>query len=298
MAGHPSIRFWRVTGLAILMVLVFAMACGRRKQHPTTIRVSGAWALYPLMQRWSDSYTHLHPEIRVEVCAGGAGKGITDCLSEQVDLAMVSRDLRPEELAQGAVPHIVARDAVFVVLSASHPAAAELGRTGLTRPVLAELFLGGSSARFPGLRVYTRSDACGAAETWAKFLGVGQEDLKGIAVYGDPGISEAVRQDGQAIGYNNLAFAFNPRTGRPAEGLLVVSLDANGNGRIDPEEDVSTQERAIAAIAQGHYPSPPSRNLLLVTKGSPRGASQDFLRWIQSEGQSIAREAGFIPAKP
>ena len=38
------------------------------------------------------------------------------------------------------------------------------------------------------INVYTRSDACGAAETWAKFLDAKQDDLVGIGVYGDPGV--------------------------------------------------------------------------------------------------------------
>ena len=38
------------------------------------------------------------------------------------------------------------------------------------------------------INVYTRSDACGAAEMWAKYMGKKQEDLKGIGIYGDPGM--------------------------------------------------------------------------------------------------------------
>lgn len=39
-----------------------------------------------------------------------------------------------------------------------------------------------------------RSDAAGAAETWAKYFGERQEDLKGIGIFGDPGLAQAIKE--------------------------------------------------------------------------------------------------------
>ena len=44
------------------------------------------------------------------------------------------------------------------------------------------------------IHIYTRSDAAGAAETWAKYFNKKQEDLLGVAVYGDPGLAQAVKR--------------------------------------------------------------------------------------------------------
>jgi len=70
--------------------------------------------------------------------------------------------------------------------------------------------------------VYTRSDACGAAETWAKYFGAKQEELKGTAVYGDPGVAEAVRKDLLGLGFNNLNFAYDLKSGKPVAGILAL----------------------------------------------------------------------------
>ncbi len=278
--------------LLLPLLLPVALSCRRRNQAAPrgVLRVSGAWALYPLMVRWADVYQRQTPGLRIEVSAGGAGKGMSDCLSGLVDLAMVSRDLRPEELRQGARPVPVARDAVFAVVSAG--ATPDLIRTGLTRQAAQETFL---QEKGTGLRIYTRSDACGAAETWAAWLGARQEQLQGTAVFGDPGIAEAVRRDGRAMGYNNLAFAFDPRTGLPPAGLQIVCLDRNGNGRVDPDEDVTTRAKAMAAVAEGRYPSPPARDLFLVSKGAPSPEVRSFLTWILNQGQALASENGFVP---
>ena len=52
----------------------------------------------------------------------------------------------------------------------------------------------GTGSTIP-VHVYTRSDACGAAETFAAWLGAKQEDLEGTAVFGDPGVTSVVQRD-------------------------------------------------------------------------------------------------------
>jgi phosphate transport system substrate-binding protein len=144
------------------------------------------------------------------------------------------------------------------------------------------------------VQVYTRSDACGAAETWALYLGQKQEDLKGVGVYGDPGISEAVVKDVNGIGYNNLNYAFDMKTGLPVAGLQMVPIDVNGNGKVDPAEDVSTKAKAIKAVVSGVYPAPPARDLYLVTKSEFKGAAARFVGWILGDGQKFVNEVGYI----
>lgn len=146
------------------------------------------------------------------------------------------------------------------------------------------------------INVYTRSDACGAAQTWAQYLGdYAQEDLLGTAVYGDPGLADAVKRDPSGIGYNNISYAYDMNTGKPVEGLLVVPIDQNENGLIDADEDVyATKKNLIEAIAAGHYPSPPARDLNLVTHNEFKGISREFVRWTMTEGQRFVNEAGYI----
>lgn len=146
------------------------------------------------------------------------------------------------------------------------------------------------------IHVYTRSDACGAAETWAQFLGKKQEDLKGVGVYGDPGLAEAVRRDPLGVGFNNVNYAYDPKTLKPIQGIAVIPIDLDGNGKIDPSEDFyASRDTLTAAIARGAYPSPPARDLYLVSKGRPeKPAVAAFLNWVLTEGQRYVPETGYI----
>jgi len=294
----------------VVLVVLGLCACGfdgdkesKKSDAQGSIRISGAWALYPMMVRWADEYKKIHPDCRIDVAAGGAGKGIAETLSGLVDIGMVSRDIKPEELEKGAQYVPVVKDAVFPVMNANNPVLRDIELKGLTRKHFTALWIEGKASGWGQLaatknndavHLFTRSDSCGAAETWAAYLGKHQEDLKGVGVYGDPGITEAVKKDTLGIGYNNLNYAYDMKTGHPQIGIRIIPLDINENGRIDPEEDLSTKDKAIAAVRNGRYPSPPARDLNIVVKGRFSGAVRDFVLWILKDGQKFVDEVGYI----
>ena len=121
--------------------------------------------------------------------------------------------------------------------------------------------------------------------------------MQGTAVFGDPGVASAVQKDKVAIGFNNIAYAFDQKSRQPYEGMAIIPLDVNGNGKIDPEEDFySSSMRLITAIIKGQYPSPPARNLFLVGNGVPTKPEViEFIKFILTDGQKYALGTGYIP---
>lgn len=254
--------------------------------------------------KWAEEFQKIHPELKIDISGGGAGKGMTDVLAGVVDIGMVSRDIYARELENGAFPLAVVKDAVVPTVNAKNPEMAAIGKIGLTKKIASRLWNGelntwgealGTSSTVP-VHVFTRSDACGAGETFAAWFGKKQENLKAIAVFGDPGVAAAVQKDRVGIGYNNIAYTYDLHTKRPYDGLAVVPVDVNENGVIDPEEDFyETSETLIRAISENRYPSPPARDLYLVTKGKPvKPEVVAFLAFILTEGQQYAVESGYI----
>ena len=273
-----------------------------------TITVSGAWALYPMMVRWGEEFTKLHPDVKFDISAGGAGKGMTDALSNAVDIGMVSRDIAPEEEAKGAYWIAVTKDAVFPSVNAANPVVKDLLAKGVSKETFTKIYITGEITNWgqvvgrpevtDPIHIYTRSDAAGAPDAWSKYLGKKQENLLGIGVYGDPGIADAVVKDPLGIGYNNLNYAFDPSSGKPVPGAVVVPIDVNGNGVADPDEVIETKADAVQAVITGRFPSPPAKMLNLVTKGKPSGLVHDYLAWIVADGQKFLNEAGYVPLTP
>ncbi len=299
----------RIVTIAFVIILLGANGYSsqiEKMEFKGTISISGAWALYPMALRWGEEFEKIHPGVRIDVQAGGAGKGIADVLAGLVDIGMVSRGIHPSEVSRGAFAIAVTKDAVVPTASEKNPFLNKLLERGLRREEFFDIWITakiktwgeilGMKDKVP-LHVYTRSDACGAAETWAEFLGKRQEDLQGVGVYGDPGLADAVRRDALGIGYNNINYAYDAKTKKPIKGIIILPLDLNGNGKIDdPERIYASRDEITQAIANDIYPSPPARDLYFVTNGKPtKRVVIEFIKWVLSEGQKFVSETGYIP---
>ena len=270
------------------------------------ISISGAFALYPMTIKWAEEFRKIHPDVRIDISAGGAGKGIADVLSGMVDIGMVSREIYADELKKGAYPIAVTKDAVVATISEQNPALSEILAKGLKKEAGNRIWITGLAKTWSQafgaksaapIHVYTRSDACGAAEMWAKFFGKKQEDLLGVGVFGDPGLAQAVKKDPLGIGFNNIGYVYDATTKLQVKGLRVVPIDLNNNGKIDADENFyNSMNDIITAIASGKYPSPPARELYFVTRGSPKNNKvlTEFIRWVLTDGQKYVHEAGYI----
>ncbi|MEM2936124.1 MAG: substrate-binding domain-containing protein [Candidatus Bathyarchaeia archaeon] len=293
--------------VAIILILTVTFAYGYfpNSDLEGTIKVSGAWALYPMMVEWAEEFQKIHPKVRIDLSAGGAGKGMADVLGGLVDIGMVSREIYPEEIQRGAIGVAVCKDAVVPTVNKDNPVMNDLLTKGIKRQTLMDIWVNGNVTTWgevvgrpevtDKINVFTRSDACGAAETWAKYLGCRQEGLLGVGVYGDPGLAEAVKNDPLGIGFNNLNYAYDNSTGKPVEGLRVAPIDLNANGQVDENENFySTKAQLVEAIATGAYPSPPARDLYVVAKGEFKGLTKEFVKWILTEGQQYVSQTGYI----
>lgn len=295
-----------------LLVLFLLMSCSKSNKETNgsselkgSISVSGAFALYPLVVKWKEEFNKIHPDVRIDVQAGGAGKGIADALGGQVELGMVSRDLHEEEIKKGAWFIPVTKDAVLPTFNSSNPYASEILKRGITKETFIKLWIDGKPLTWgeiagkpakDQIKIYKRADAAGAAESWAKYLGKKQDDLKGVGVTGDPGLAQAVRGDVFGIGFNNVIYAYDINTKKPHQGVQIIPIDINSNGVIDPEESFyNSLDDINKAVAEGKYPSPPGRELYLISKGKPTNPLViAFLQWILADGQKYVTEAGFV----
>lgn len=269
------------------------------------ISISGAFALYPLAVKWAEEFQRTHPNVKIDLSAGGAGKGMTDVLADVVDLGMVSREVYSPELEKGALPFATAKDAVVITINANNPLAEELKKHGISRETATKIWITGEyttwgqvlgNSNSTPIHVYTRSDACGAAETFAMWMDKKQEDLLGTAVFGDPGLASAIQADKLGIGLNNIGYAYDEKSRKPNVGLMVCPIDANDDGMIDADEYFyDTKDDFIAAVAENKYPSPPARDLYLVSHGVPTNpAVVAFLQFVLCEGQKHNVPAGYI----
>ncbi len=302
--------------LSVLVIIIALSSCSgpsAKKAHDKhlegSVSISGAFALYPMTVKWAEEFRKKNPDVRIDISAGGAGKGMMDALSGMVELGMFSREISQAEIDKGAWYIAVAKDAVLPTISSDNPSLDYLTGHGFTQDVFKQIFLDDrihtwgeytkdqNSSR---MNIYTRSDACGAAEMWGKYLGQNQEALKGVGVFGDPGIADAVKNDPLGIGYNNVVYAYDMTSRKLYPGLQIIPIDLNANGLIDPDENFyGSLDSVMNAIRDMRYPSPPARELYFVAGGKPDNPVViAFLDWILSEGQQYVNQAGYVQLSP
>jgi phosphate transport system substrate-binding protein len=302
----------KILGIFVIIAIItigIVSNCGCVEKSESTIKVSGAYSLYPMMVVWAQEYQKLHPDIKIDVSSGGAGKGMSDALAGSVDLGMVSRDITAAEISQGIVAVAVVEDAVLGTINTANPVLDKILEHGLTKQQLRDIFINysiqtwgqlvGDSTNTKPIKVYSRSDPCGAAETWVKYLGnYSQDDIPTIEeitkVKGDDSMSKAVAGDPFGIGYSNVNYIYSNTTRTPKEGIVVIPLDLNGNGTIDPEESFyENRDDVVNAEINHTLPSPPSRLVYLVTLNNFTGITKDFVRWILTDGQQYTFNNGY-----
>ena len=290
--------------IIILLVLSFIKissyaALAEEKVPEGTLTLSGAWAIYPTAVAWAEAFQNKYPKVKIDVSAGGAGKGATDAIAGLVDIGMVSRDPDPAEIKKGIVPVYILHDAVFPVTSDKNPVLADLLKKGVKKQTWVDIYISGLISTWDQvigrkadkkIHLYTRSDSCGAAQSWAVYLDKKQEDLRGVGIYGDPGLLEAAKRDPIGVGFNNFSYVFT-REGSVVSGARLVPIDSNENGIADPDEVYQKREQAIKAIRAGRYPA--TRKNYFFVKGKPAGLVKEFIEFtLSDEGAKVVDEIG------
>jgi phosphate transport system substrate-binding protein len=302
----------KITPIALIIGIILISGCGQQSNKSViggelrgTISISGAFALYPLTAKWAEEFQKIYPQVRIDISAGGAGKGMADALSGMVDLGMFSRGISESEKAQGCWWIAVTKDAVLPTINAANPWIEQIKKTGISHDQFEKIFIKGEIVKWKDLfkegedkqiNIYTRSDACGAAQMWGEYLGRDQESLIGVGVFGDPGMADAVKNDIYSLGFNNVIYVYDLKTRKCYDKMDVIPIDLNSDGLISADEDFySTIDEVTIATKMGKYPSPPARDLYFVSKGKPANkVIIEFLKWILTDGQKFVEEAGYV----
>jgi phosphate transport system substrate-binding protein len=256
-----------------------------------TIENKGSDTLVNLALAWAEAYTAEHPEVRISVTGGGSGTGIAALINGTVDIANASREMKKEEIADAQkngvdpVQHVVARDAIAVVVNPTNPV------SQLTIQQLSDIYtrkitnwreVGGEDG--PIVLLSRESNSGTYVYFLENVIRLGKKsDLlfsaNTLLMPSSQGISEEVRQNPNAIGYDGLGYV------TPEQKTIAVAQQAGGPYVLPSVESVNDNSYPI------------SRPLYMYTDGEPDGVIKAYLDWIVTQGQSQVLDLGFVPLK-
>ncbi len=267
-------------------------------------RISGAYALYPLVKKWSDDFMKIHPGVKISVESSETGQGIDDLIGKKVRIAMISRPLNDEEMGDSIWVIPVAKEGVAPIVNQNNPYIKRILKHGISPQKFIRLFTVNEAITWGELldttskvkvETYIRSDESGAAVVWADFLWKESNDLKGKKVTGDDEMIRSIQADKFAIGYCNFSYAFAPVTGERVADIQVVPIDLDFDNSIDKKEVPFTNiNKAHRALWLGYYPKNLTRELTFGSIGKPNDpAIVEFINYALTTGQADVAVSGF-----
>src|SRR3990167_6689593 len=135
-----------ISSLVVIGVLLssYAMGFAEDKELEGTVTLSGAWAIYPTAVAWAEAFQKIHPKVKIDISAGGAGKGAADAIAGLVDIGMVSRDPDPSELKKDIQAVYILKDAVYPIISDKNFFREDILKKGLNRRAFSEIYISGT----------------------------------------------------------------------------------------------------------------------------------------------------------
>ena len=282
--------------LALVLCLGLLAACGEPASDPTdapvsdapqseapsnepielsgTVVVNGSTSMGDVINALTEGFNEINPDVQISYTGSGSSAGIEGVLAGSCDLGLSSRELSEDELGEGAVANVIAKDGVAVVVNPENPVAE------LTSEQIAKIFtgeianwseLGGNDAE---IAVFGRDAASGTRSAFEEILGI--EDkcayLNEYSTTGD--VIGNVASNPNAIGYASLA-------------SLKDNVKALTVGGIAPTEET---------VKDGSYVI--QRPFVLVTKDGvelSETAKKFFDYATSAEAAEIISAAGAVP---
>lgn len=248
--------------------------------------------LIPLARVWTQEYNNLDPAYQAEVSEAAPGSFITPS-DGGIGLMTASSVVTAEHTPGWKM--VLGRSILVPVIHKDNPFNAEINARGISPASLASAIKDGGESTWGTL---LSGDQTAPVQL---FMQDGEEIRSLVEGFlNEKGISFTrirtgsaedvirwVQEDPLAIGFCNAVYVQGTEELGLQAGLRLLPIDKNGNGQIDPVEDIYADFAQFQrGVWIGKYPRALYDNIYVVSTVQPADdASQAFLKWAMTEGQ-------------
>lgn len=333
-----------ILGLTLMLILIvpaMSLHASAQTSQSYTITGAGSTFVFPLMDTWRVEYNKIHQNIQLNYQSIGSGAGIKLLDQKSVDFAASDAPLSASEMQQ-APGVLTIPDSIGGITISYNVPGIDKGLK-LTGPVIAQIFMGditswndpAISSLNPGVNlpnqkivVAHRSDGSGTTYAFTDYLSKVSPDWKtkvgqgktvpwpiGTGGSGNAGVASIVKSTQYAIGYIELAYAFQNKM------TYAFVQNADGNSFVEPTLDTVAADAAAAGTnlpaADGDWSqvsivNQPGSNSypistltyvmiykdLSTVAGETKDKSNEvinFLHWIINDGQQYSTGLLYVP---
>lgn len=243
---------------ALAIVVAVPVAAPAAASAKPTITMSGSTTVAPLAALLARKYLSVCDHcVSFKLLQGGSDIGVADVAAGRVTIGNSSRDPKPSDPG-GLVFNKIAKDALCLVSNNANPI------PGIDQAGIQSIFSGSvrSWSQVPGstqtgtIDLFTRTAASGTQDAFQKIFMGTSKIFSGASQKGSNGLVEqSVSSDPGGIGYVSLFFTKNVHT------IPYAGVECN-----------------LRNAKSGQYGG--VRNLYMVTRGAPTGATAKWINWI------------------
>jgi phosphate transport system substrate-binding protein len=284
---------------AIACAIVFSSAGYLSAQDQSaSFTVHVEKSLSPLADGWVKEYSKINPGVSIHLT-----DQVNNGSSPEIRLFEHFQDAAP--LLPGEAAVHAGQVAILPFIHHKNPLFEKELKRGLKHSRLKEIFFAEEldwldetgKSKDTDYEIYTPVPHSSTAEAFAGFFGKSSDDLKGIYVSGDDAhLLSALRQDSVGIGYSRVSQIFDPATRMPAEGIIILPVDLNNNGRLDKSELIYDNLDQIITYAEStRKPAIPTLQVSLGIRmeNLSNPDIEHFINWVRAGGQKVNVQLGF-----
>lgn len=283
---------------------IVSVSSSEPKKKQQVVLITGVRFAYPLVQQWIDDFNKVNPDIQIVIESRGSGDPAKyDILIEAYE---------PDDAVKKTREYVyIARYAILPVANSNAAFAKTYADKGLNKDLITQLFFHDIYAdkekqqeiKAP-YTIYTRLQKAGAPIVFTKYFGYEQKDITGKAIAGaDEHLLKSIIRDSTGVSYLPLTLIYDHATKKPVNGLTVLPVDLNGNGKVSDDEKFYDDLNKV--VQQLEKKSPREINNIpleyihfSVDKGTVSPEAIEFLRWVIRNGETNLHDYGYLNPEP
>ena len=278
------------------------------------VLITGSRFTYPLVEQWMAGFKKVYPEVEVRILPRGGAS------ADSGNLIINAHKLLPTEIKPNYTVVNIGKYAILPIVNPNSAFAREHVARGIREKEIKQYFFQEYDGFHDDSReakeakkrkaktnhepvIYTREQKACVPQAFANFYGHNQENIRGKGITGeDKHMIPAVKKDTNGLSYNVLNWVYDLNTRKAIEGIAVVPIDFNDNGKLDENETIyENLDELISKIETGKVPEIPVEYVNIQYPAQFNDKTENlklFVQYILNEGQKLNHQYGFLDFEP
>ena len=261
------------------------------------IVISGARFTGDLIKHWIKQYNEVNPHVKFVL----EDKGSVEY--SEADIIIHGHASSKGQNDENRSYYSIARFAVLPIANTNSAFAKEYAEKGLKKSEIKQVYFYNPLDRIDEkpikvkFNAYSRIQPASAPIVFAKTFGYEQTDLHGRLIAGtDEHLVQSVLKDPSGISYSPISLIYNLETGILKEGLTVIPVDADDNGKVTSDEKAFNElTSALSFISKSDYKNLPVSDIQFsIKKTAVNQEINRFVIWVLSVGINELQDFGYL----